>query len=149
MLLSFSEPAMLPMIEAGIAETGGTPAKGRVKRQTLRKRGPWADILLAQLRPDSYSHPGTLHLWWKSRTKERAALGVVKGFKLFALTIKHYQNGDVKIKGPGHSAAVWDANGSAVFREFARADGFDSPEAFRDYFVPSPGDEFDGVLFKW
>ncbi|MGD9766814.1 MAG: hypothetical protein AB7U62_04150 [Pseudolabrys sp.] len=40
-------------------------------------------------------------------------------------------------------------HGGEPFEQEARADGFESAEAFRDYFVPNPGDRFDAILFKW
>ncbi len=149
MLLSFSVPEMLPYIRAGIRQVQGAKiGTERVKRQTVRALGPRAKILLSQATP-GYSHPGTLHLWWKSRTKDREFLGAVKIARIYAVTVKHYLSGTLAIEGPAGTRAEWFQGYGPKISEFARADGFDSAAAFRDYFVPEAGDVFEGVLYKW
>lgn len=149
MLLSFSVDSMLPYVRAGIRQAHGETVRERVKRQTIRQSGPRAVALLAAVSA-GWKHEGSLHLWWKSRTKEREFLGKVDGFHIYPLVITRGSAGVCVIEGPGTSQASWDpASGGATFKELARADGFESPESFRDYFVPNPGDVFHAVIFKW
>ena len=67
MILSFSVPAMRPMIEAGLRQMRGETVDERVKRQTIRARGPRAEKLLSY-DPICHSIGYDLQLWWKSRT---------------------------------------------------------------------------------
>ncbi|WP_316184695.1 hypothetical protein [Bradyrhizobium sp. SZCCHNRI1003] len=174
MLLSFSVPAMRPYIEAGLRQRRGENiGTARVKRQTIRRRGTRAEKLLAY-DPIGHSISYDLQLWWKSRTSERELLGEVRagvpcgdrwqGVRVYQLEILHSRvepvRGEpypcIRIDGPrgwreGDAVLFWspgDAPGSAFAAE-AYADGFDSPEAFRDYFVPNMGDRFDAILIKW
>lgn len=164
MLLSFSVPVMLPYIRTGIRQRDGEDVGNeRVKRQTMRNRGPRADKLLAARRMDQ-SISTDLHLWWKSRTPERERLGTIAYPKLYPIDIWHtfIEPPDaprypvIRIDGPcgwrkGDAMLFWsegDEPGGQFERE-AYADGFDTPQAFRDFFVPNMGDRFDGVLFKW
>lgn len=164
MILSFSVPAMLPYIEAGIRQHAGEDVDAeRVKRQTIRRRGPRAEKLLGW---DTIAHtqPYDLHLWWKSRTPQRRHLGTIAGgSKVYPITILHSTveppDGPpypiIRIDGPrgwreGDAMLFWSGDYSdPAFRAEARADGFDSAQAFRDYFVPNLGDRFEGILFKW
>lgn len=166
MIISFSVPVMLPMIRAGLAQREGDISVGRVKRQTIRAMGPRAVRLLAMARERSNTIPYDLHLWWKSRTAERYLIGTVPashGISVFHINIVHTEvnNPDgsnypiCRIDGPhgwraGDSMLFWspgnEPNGFAIE---AFNDGFDSPEAFRDYFIPNVGDRFDAILFKW
>ena len=152
MILSFSVPEMKPYIEAGLQQAKGVNIKTRVKRQTIRKWGPQAERVL---RHEKF--PYRLSLWWKSRTSEREFLGSIEhdDVKAYPITIHH---GDVGIYVEGCSAwdphmncYCWakDAIPGVDFWAFSDADGFDSPEAFRDYFVPNPDDVFKGILYKW
>jgi hypothetical protein len=164
MLLSFSVPAMLPYIRAGLRQRAGEDVGDeRVKRQTIRGLGPRNTKLLAERRMDR-TISTDLHIWWKSRTRARERLGTVDFPKLFPIDIWHtfiqpmnapsYQV--IRIDGPcgwrdGDATLFWsegDEPGGRFERE-AYADGFDTPQAFRDFFVPNMGDRFDGVLFKW
>lgn len=164
MLLSFSVPEMLPYIRAGLRQRAGEDVGDeRVKRQTIRGLGPRNTKLLAERRLDR-TISTDLHLWWKSRTRTREMLGVVSFPKLFPINILHsrveYPDGRtypvIRIDGPsgwrdGDSMLFWsegDEPGGGFGRE-VYADGFDTPQAFRDFFVPTMGDRFDGVLFKW
>lgn len=162
MLLSFSVPEMLPYIRAGVIQAkGGQVGNARVKRQTIRGLGPRNAELLKH-DPIAHTIPYRVHLWWKSRTKDREFLGVFEPehVRVYPITILH-----ASMQSPGGpieqcikvEAAAWDRRNSCYFwpdsatsfSDFAYADGFDSPEAFRDYFVPNLGDRFNGVLFKW
>ena len=163
MILSFSVDSMRSMIVAGIAQRSGFPVEGRrVKRQTIRKRGPRAEMLFKARNIDG-SIPYDLHLWWKSRTPARENLGTVSYPKVFPINILHSTveppDGPsypvCRIDGPrgwrdGDAMLFWspgdEPNG---FCSEAYADGFDSPEAFRDYFVPNIGDRFDAILYRW
>ncbi|WP_315804058.1 hypothetical protein [Bradyrhizobium sp. SZCCHNS3002] len=169
MLISFSVPAMRPWIVAGLQQRRGVDVGDqRVKRQTYRGYGPRAEQLLAW-DENGGTIPYDLHLWWKSRTRERELLGIAKQgdgdpIRVYHLDIWHTyvepMNADrypcVRINGPygwrdGDPVLFWspgDAPGSAFAAE-ACADGFDSPEAFRDFFVPNMGDRFDAILIKW
>lgn len=152
MLLSFSVTAMRPWIVNGLIQRGNPPGyvdKGeRVKRQTIRADGPRAQRLLEVARLNGWKHPGRLDLWWKSRTKERQSLGCVTGFELYPVLISHHDI--VAVDSPGVGFLKWSpAAGGADLVKFALADGFDSVEAFRDFFVPQHGDRFVGVVFKW
>lgn len=164
MLLSFSVPAMLPYIRAGLRQRAGEDVGNeRVKRQTIRGLGPRNTKLLAERRLDR-TISTDLHLWWKSRTRAREILGAISFPKLFPINILHsrieYPDGTtilvIRIDGPcgwrdGDAMLFWsegDEPGGQFERE-AYADGFDTPQAFRDFFVPNMGDRFDGVLFKW
>lgn len=164
MLLSFSIPEMLPYVRAGIRQAKGEDiGNERVKRQTIRRIGPVAERCL-RWDPICHTHPYELHLWWKSRTKAREHLGTIStGGKAYEISILHSFSQSpggpkkqcIKIDGcyqwdEGDSCYFWDPeNRDDKFEAFARADGFDSAEAFRDFFVPNEGDFFEGVLFKW
>lgn len=154
MLLSFSVPEMRPMIEAGVrAHNGFDVGSARVKRQTIRKRGPRAEALLAVAREKHWRCPHPLHLWWKSRTKERKRLGIVSGGLVCPVRIVRSaaNRGDFDISLTAEQRGIcffaFDDNPDA--EAFARVDGFDSAEAFRDFFVPRAGDVFQGVIFTW
>jgi hypothetical protein len=171
MLLSFSVPSMLPMVRAGIAQRMGDEIGSEwVKRQTIRRRGKRAEQLLARAKDASWTIPYDLHLWWKSRTPAREFLGKVSydtsrdPIRVYPIEILHsfvepthgpnYQC--LRITGPrgwrsGDATIFWspgDPPGSSFERE-ALADGFESVEAFRDYFVPNLRDRFEAILFKW
>lgn len=163
MILSFSERPMLPYIRAGIRQARGEDVGAeRVKRCTIRRIGKRAEQLLAYDR-SGRSIPYDLHLWWKSRTKERELLGVLPNARVHKITILHsevippdaprYQC--IRIDGRhgwrnGSSMLFWSPGSTpGEFDQVARQDGFDSVEAFRDYFVPNPGDVFDGILYRW
>lgn len=165
MLISFSVPQMLPYIQAGIRQRAGENIFGqRVKRQTIRKRGPRAEKLLHCAVAAYWTHPYDLHLWWKSRTAQRAHLGTVAGgSKIYPISILHsnvvppdsppYET--YRIDGPhgwrnGDAMLFWNPkDGGRSFEEEAYADGFDSARDFVQYFVPNLGDRFDAVIFKW
>jgi hypothetical protein len=162
-LLSFSVLEMLPMIRAGLRQRLGEDVGAqRVKRQTFRKRGTRAEMILKSAGLDG-SITYDLHLWWKSRTPQRERIGNVAYPKVYPVNILHsrveHPDGTVypvcRIDGPrgwrdGDTTLFWSPgdrpNG---FAGEAYADGFDSPEAFRDYFVPNIGDRFDAILYKW
>ncbi|UPT93916.1 hypothetical protein J4G48_0031905 [Bradyrhizobium barranii subsp. apii] len=167
MLISFSEPPMLPYIRAGLRQRRGEDIAGvRVKRQTMRKLGERGRKLL-EWDPIGHSIPYDLHLWWKSRTTERELIGEVRvqdgGIRVYALNILHSEiiNPDgsrypvCRIDGPrgwraGDAMLFWSPGDEPnAFCAETFADGFDSPAAFRDYFVPNLGDRFDAILFKW
>lgn len=167
MLLSFSVPEMLPMLRAGLAQCRGEDVgTKRVKRQTIRQYGPRAERLLAH-DPIGHTIPYDLHLWWKSRTPDRALIGTIPcgipPVRVYRLDIWHTSIKPVgepaypciRIDGPrgwrnGDAMLFWSPNhGGHLFEQETRADGFDSAEAFRDFFVPNPGDRFDAILFKW
>lgn len=166
MLISFSERPMLPYVRAGIRQANGEDVGGeRVKRQTIRARGPRAEKLLARAKDAGNTIPYDLHLYWKSRTPECELLGVIpcRLVHVFPIEILHshvlpvrepeYQC--IRIDGPRgwreRDAMIFWSPGDPPnsFTSEARADGFDSPEAFRDYFVPNRGDRFKAILFKW
>lgn len=165
MLLSFSIPAMLPMIEAGLRQRAGEDVgAARVKRQTYRRIGPRAEKLLAW---DTMCHfqPYDLHLWWKSRTKAKRNIGTVDGgSKIYAIDIMHTwmqspgcpRETIFRIDGPrgwrsGDAMLFWKPGDPADsgFEQEARADGFDNAQAFVDFFVPNMGETFRAALFKW
>lgn len=168
MLLSFSVPSMLPMIRAGLRQRAGERVGGeRVKRQTMRALGPRAEKLLSY-DPIGHTIPYDLDLWWKSRTPAREHLGKVKAengcfIKVYKLDIMHSfveptnapKYPVVRINGPrgwrhGDPTCWWSpGDAPSAFGLEAFNDGFDSPEEFRDYFVPNMGDRFDAILFKW
>lgn len=138
MLISFSERPMLPYIRAGIRQAlGEDVGNERVKRQTYRADGKRADRLL-RWDPAGHTIALPLHL-----------------VRVYAIEIKHQQNLEVRIAGPASwrqgGAIYWSPGrvGCADFTHEAHSDGFGSPEAFRDYFVPNPGDRFKAILFKW
>lgn len=152
MLLSFSVPEMLPYVCAGIRQAQGEDVGiERTKRQTIRHRGPRAEMLLKQVILRT-KHLGTLHLWWKSRTPAREFLGKIEGFQLVPIEIWHRTNGQCDIRSSEFANVSWNPDGNEhgpTFDQFAKADGFDGAQSFRDYFVPDAGDVFSGVLFKW
>jgi hypothetical protein len=163
MLLSFSVPEMLPMVRAGLRQRlEHDVGDERVKRQTIRNRGPRAEMLFKSAGVDG-TIPYDLHLWWKSRTPQREHLGNVAYPKVYPINILHsrVENTDgtdypcCRIDGPkgwrdGDAMLFWSpGNEPNGFTQEAFADGFDSPEAFRDYFVPNLWDRFDAILFKW
>lgn len=172
MILSFSVDSMRPYIEAGIRQALGEDVAGaRVKRQTIRQRGAVAQRLL-KWDTIAGTHPYDLHLWWKSRSpKEAQLLGVIPNLtrtariRVYPITILHSSVKSIhepeypcfKIEGchrwdEGDSCYFWspgDDPAISKFAKFARADGFESPEAFAEYFVPRRGDHFNGVLYTW
>lgn len=170
MLLSFSVPVMLPYIRAGLRQRAGEDVGGeRVKRQTIRRRETRNAKLAEYAKLASWSIPYDLHLWWKSRTHERELIGKIdndgiRPIRLYPISILHSTvippEGPayhiIRIDGPhgwcaGDPMLFWSEGreGRARFEREAYADGFDAPQAFRDFFVPNVGDRFDGVLFKW
>ena len=167
MLISFSHEAMLPYIRAGLRQRRGEDVAGaRVKRQTIRRLGERGKQLL-QWDPIGHTIPYDLQLWWKSRTPARELIGEVRvqdgGVRVYRISILHGEvtepNGQrypvCRIDGrrgwrKGDAMLFWSpGDRPAGFCAEAYADGFDSPEAFRDFFVPNPGDRFDAILFKW
>lgn len=157
MLLSFSETSMLPYVRAGIRQAMGEDVGDeRVKRQTIRRFGPRAEQLL-RWDPVGHTIALPLHLYWKSRTPKRERLGVIPSqlVGVYELEIQHLHDGGLRIAGPqawrDGGAIFWSPGrvGCAHVSSEARNDGFDSPEAFRDYFVPDAGDRFRAILFKW
>jgi hypothetical protein len=169
MLLSFSVPEMLPMIRAGLRQRAGEDVGAtRVKRQTIRARGPRAEKLIAWARGASWTIPYDLHLWWKSRTSEKEFIGKVEcgtlpPIAVYPISILHSyveppnapRYPALRIDGPrgwrrGDAVLFWsegDPGGSFISEVLN--DGFDTPQAFRDFFVPNIGDRFDAILFKW
>jgi hypothetical protein len=157
MLLSFSEAPMLSYVRAGIRQAlGEDVGDERVKRQTIRLRGKRAAQLL-RWDPVGHTIALALHLYWKSRTPKRERLGVIPAqlVRVYELEIQHLHDGGLRIAGPqawrDGGAIFWSPGrvGCAHVASESRSGGFDSPEAFRDYFVPNPGDRFDAILFKW
>lgn len=121
-------------------------------------------MLLSFSIPAMRPHPYDLHLWWKSRTSERAALGVVRGGgRIYPVTILHstvaaatcepyeiYRIDGARGWRDGDAVLFWSPqHGDGEFEQEARADGFDSAAAFCAFFVPKLGDVFNGALFKW
>ena len=166
MLLSFSVPEMLPYIRSGILAAQDRPEPGRrVKRQTIRRRGPRAEKLLSHAKESAWTHPYDLHLWWKSRTSEREHLGtILGGGRVYPINILHSTVTPpdarpypiLRIDGPtgwrkGDPMIFWSEQTppGGPFDFEVREDGFDSVEAFRDYFVPNVGDRFEAIFFRW
>jgi len=164
MILSFSVPPMLPYIRAGIRQaTGEDVGSERVKRQTIRSRGPRALQLLEHAKDAGWTHYCDFHLWWKSRTPARQFLGKIPSKRIYPITILHSYSqisGGPKepcfrITGPrgwreGDAMIFWDQkNGGADFENEARKDGFDNAQEFVNYFVPEMGARFEGVLYRW
>lgn len=172
MILSFSIPEMRPYIEAGLRQrVGEDVGTARVKRQTIRRLGPRNRALLDRAREASWTIPYDLQLWWKSRSKsERALIGEARydtaprdRICCYPIEVLHstVQPTDapeypvLRIVGPrgwrnGDSCLFWSADhGGEGFVSEAYADGFDSPQAFGDFFVPKVGGRFDGALFRW
>jgi hypothetical protein len=165
MLVSFSEPEMLPYVRAGIRQAlGEDVGDERVKRQTIRRYGERARRLLAH---DAIggSIPYDLDLFWKSRTPESDRLGKIpcRLVRVFRIEILHsfvrppggpeYQC--IRIVGrpgwrDGDAMLFWSpGNEPNGFCDVAFNDGFDSPEAFRDYFVPDRFARFEAILYRW
>lgn len=99
MLISFSEPPMLPYIRAGIRQALCEDVGAeRVKRQTIRLRGKRAAQLLRR-DPVGHTIALPLHLYWKSRTPARELLGVIPWWlvRVYAIEIEHQQNLEVRI----------------------------------------------------
>lgn len=173
MILSFSEAPMRPMIEAGLRQRAGeNVGRARVKRQTIRKLGPAAADLLER-GTGGNTIPCDLDLWWQLSGAAPAHLGTVDageapGIRVYWIEILH-----ATVKPPGDAEYMclrvvlplcwqWQGDnrewmmfwspshkGGEALEAFARADGFDSVEAFRDYFVPNRGDRFEGILYVW
>ena len=177
MMLSFSVPEMRPYLEAGLRQRKGEDVgAARVKRQTIRRRGPRADALIEHAEQACWTIPYELQLTWLARTKDCAPIGVASygdpqphGIYAYPIEILHssvvppdapeYQclrivlprgfvGGHFHFWSPqdGGRATRTSANGIA---RMAYADGFDSVEAFRDFFVPERGNRFDGILYRW
>lgn len=155
---------MLPYIHAGLRQRAGEQVSERVKRQTIRKRGPRADKLLEWAKGASWTIPYDLHLRWQTRSPQGKLIGIVEGgCRFYPIDIWHTWCQDpggperpiLRIDAPrgwrrGDAMIFWsELHGGLSFEEEAFADGFDSVEAFRDFFVPKMGDRFDGVIYKW
>ena len=63
-------------------------------------------------------------------------------------TITPTVTGHYRLVGWGDNVMIVGFDGQPEGKQ-AIKDGFDNPEAYRDYFVPRRGDRFDGILFKW
>jgi hypothetical protein len=173
MLISFSVAEMLPYIRAGIRQASGEHVIERVKRQTIRTRGARAEKLLAHAGEANWTIPYDLHLYWCSRSPKGKFLGLVEHVRVYPIEMLHssvqpadgrpeYQCLKIELPRafPDSNWQFWspqdgglrdgrlapDANG---FARFAYKDGFDSVEAFRDFFVPNRGDHFKGIVFTW
>jgi len=149
MLLSFSHDDMRPMIVNGLRQLAGEPiGRGWVKRQTIREFGPMNQKLFGD---KLHLSDLTLHLWWKSRTPARFKFGEVTGrgtrIEISNRLGPHSGRSWVVVEDQG-KANLWTL-GMPSMEDFALADGFNSEDDFREYFVPEPGDVFDGVLFQW
>lgn len=175
-LLSFSIPEMLPNLIAGLDVAGAYREEGafeahsawartnfgqdpesavRLKRQTIREYDPDTSSLRS---PYARIKAGyTAHIWWKSRSAQRRKLGSVPITSITHVEIKHSMTAnrkevmlDIDTGGTVQrfcTAFGWkDQNAITLF---ARRDGFNGLEDFRDYFVPKPGDTFRGVLIEW
>lgn len=161
MLLSFSIDAMLPMVVNGIrkaqAEGRGElepdvedwlaatfPAEAaaagqRIKAQTIRADNPTGRSAYAGLQGDA-----RMDLWRKSRTPGRMKLGwVLLRVPPAPLRIQRQDGGACSITADGVDVAA------IRLPDLALADGFDSAEAFKAFFVPNPGDVFRGWLLRW
>lgn len=168
MIVSFSIPEMLPAIWEGLREIDGKPrtlpclhdratkawlrdtivAAGahrasptHVKRQTIRRfSSHWLRLVD---NPLAYN----LHLYWKSRhPTERRFLAEVPCQQAYLITIERHSQGE------GFDVQVEDDKRPLPLEYMATLflhDGFKSGRAFRDYFVPQPGDRFAGVLIRW
>jgi len=164
MMLSFTIDSMRPKIEAGLREravTGfprpaGYQSTEEVKRQTIRFRGPVWQRVLAEAKNGIVERD--LHLWWRSRTKNRERLGVVRSFSIEPVTILRpsaatccIQLGNMTLEAPadGSISSALPSPLLYVAHSFAHADGFDSFKDFVRFFVPGPGDRFPGALIKW
>lgn len=170
MLLSFSLPDMLPNLVLGLDEAGALAGKptaplfdwaahvcggGRTvwahadattgpKRQTIRAFNPATSSARSPYRRAAPG--GTAHLWWKSRVPdEKRKLGVVRLQGVRRVAMQRYYVGPPKVvtleRGRWADVPNLDA--------FARADGFPDVEAMADWFVPEPGDSFQGVVLSW
>lgn len=156
MILSFSAPEMLPYIRNGIVQAKGVSVGGaRVKRQTIRREGEQSRRVL-KLLDDRGAFPYRLHLYWKSRAPDREFLGVFEPecAKAAPILIEHVvtrrEPPFIRIVALGATSVFSEDNWpNKTFSDFSYADGFDSPEAFRDYFVPNPGDVFKGIVYRW
>lgn len=144
MILSFSIPNMRPYIEAGIRQAKGEHVSERVKRQTIRELKPGGryEHLLNNLK---YIEPVDLHIWWKSRTPEREKLGTVRLLSVERIIIRN-QGGILQVCREAYPPGPMSDYGIV---RLARADGFNGTVRFADFFVPNPGDVFNGVLIKW
>lgn len=167
MLVSFSHPQMRPWIEAGLRQFRGEDVgDARVKRQTIRRMGPRYERLLHLAGPQGGINAdlGSLHLWWKSRTPVRCALGVVVPFRIRPIMIERAMEEEderqyvmVHVAHEDGPAALWEAPLSGqrfnpeIYRiaKLIHADGFDSYQTFTDFFAPKVGDVFNGVLLQW
>lgn len=164
MMLSFTIAAMRPKIEAGLREraVSGFPRPGDysstedVKRQTIRFRGPVWQRVLAEAKNGIVERD--LHLWWRSRTKNRERLGTVRGFGIEPVTISRYSDaictihlasGSYSCAADGSLAVTRIDPEEAFAHAFARADGFDTFTDFVRFFVPRAGDRFCGALIRW
>ncbi len=140
MLISFSIPEMRPLIEAGIRQAKGEDVgKARTKRQTIRKiSGPTSRYLPLIENPTRW----ILNLQWLDpRNAASYRLGDVPCKSAERIKIEHKPTGDLDVTliretGP-------------FLQELIYADGFDDLNDFVDFFVPNPGDVFNGVLIKW
>ncbi|MDF1627016.1 MAG: hypothetical protein P1U84_12095 [Parvibaculaceae bacterium] len=152
MLLSFSIPAMRPMIENGLREIAGEPVDGRTKRQTIRRYGPAYQRLFRHGTADERWSLDDLQLdlWWKSRTPGRVKLGQTTGVAS-RVTVKRLNRYAFALIAADTSTFGMLARYQNMDREGSvwHADGFDSAVDFMNYFTPNEGDVFDGVLFQW
>lgn len=141
-------------------------AQGRInKTQTIRPfdfENPNPRSWHSRIKPGDYCD-----IWWKQRAPKLAfKLGRVKLAAVHNIRITNHPEGDlpeeiyvqVKSSRPAvpylnyqssDCCASLSTYGEEQLLALARADGFTSIEAFRDYFTPKPGDEFRGNLLVW
>lgn len=160
MIVSFSVPRMLPLIWNGLvqineARPGSVPQVRdrdtcawiasqrqevkqfdfeRVKRQTIRliTSDHWLKVV---------ENPGRymLDLYWKNQyAPERRRLATVPCRSAERITIENI-DGRALVMPPD----------DCISSDVAHADGFDSFQQFRDYFVPKPRDRVNGVILRW
>lgn len=121
-------PALSPEVEAS--------ARGRVKRQSIRAERPGAASPWARIKEGS-----TLHVKLKARHPTLGRpVATVKAISAHPITIEN-NGGDVFTD----TSDLLRIGRSDIWH----LDGFQTAEAFRDYFVPKPGDVFRGFLIRW
>lgn len=140
MLLSFSLPAMLPPIRAGIREASGEtlPEGTRVKRQTMRRdSGPGSPYR-------RLDDGALLHLWWKSRTPARERLGAVSCRTVEAVFLFYTFKLELQVEREGSRLDT------PAIEALFRADGFDDlADAKRFFMGPHPADRWQGFVIIW
>jgi hypothetical protein len=108
------------------------------KTQTIRERG--------KKQPPKVGDE--LKLYTGMRTKNCRLLRSAKCTSIEIVEIRSHRK-HVLIGTPSGDTYQFNRLTDGVIEKFAKADGFESVDAFFEFFKTSPGDYFSGFLIRW